>query len=946
MNIVVNPCFTGRSEELEKIKVHWRKACEGHPQVVTLVADTGVGKTRLVHAFYEWLSTHFDQGNVPETQSYWPDEIGFGLQRVNPPLERFTAIDLKKDRIPWLWWGMYWTDGDVENDPGVSRFHEKLDVHLKMIERQRAPHRHTWTTVISALKDEAINLAAGFVPGGGQVVTLAKVAMEINQKREEQKAAQEGLALQEEGRQKTLSDSVIDQLKNLFNGGNKDTPPLPMVLFLDDIHFATDISRDETTLEFLDKLLHEAAKSQWPLLVLATHWKGLWQHHLKGNHSGEHRSWRAIMRGLEGDESNNGPSVHTIEIYNLAREGLRSIALDMLPGLSRSDQEKILSRVDNVRWLVEFILAMKGLRENFEDNDPIRGLSTGGHQQMQRLLETGGYLEVIRKRMAGDHMQEVRAVLGAMAWHAQGLEFVTPLARAFGETLVRHKALTSGDSEPGQYVLEVLLQALDPEALLEGDGWEGGVPLLVRFPERGYMEIARQHFSLERLPELRLALGEEVIVWMKSEKGQTSLWEKLKNREEKTAFLSIAVAVFRDLQPRLNDEQAGRLAGAEDYLRIDLHSGKITNEIFEEECRLFKQTMLKESQELQLVEAGKYQAIAMAELIHIDGENIDDGDKIRFRQSDRGRSLAKELVEHPEFYSCLNVVGNGVSRILSATFMGLEDGFLNYSKQIRAIKVSLVESSRRKYEDAANIENKREMQKLLRCWINDLSKLALYERTIATEKRGIVHDLHIKCLVLSVHYLTGETHSSLELSFVDDILMFIYGLDDIDSADHAIKRIRLVLIELMDAMVQKVDEVDAPSDIDFRLASLLDKLAGFERIIAQAAGRDKRFSIYLTIKQLGVYIDRIKNQADIRTPFNIILPIRDILDAFFEGNVTGDELEEFENQIAFLTEVFSNKDTESANFHHVRYAITDKTIHNDLIRFWKYLSDKYERICR
>ena len=52
--------FVGRAAELATLRQAWRHVEAGKPQFLIWTADTGLGKTRLVQAFYEWLSTHRD----------------------------------------------------------------------------------------------------------------------------------------------------------------------------------------------------------------------------------------------------------------------------------------------------------------------------------------------------------------------------------------------------------------------------------------------------------------------------------------------------------------------------------------------------------------------------------------------------------------------------------------------------------------------------------------------------------------------------------------------------------------------------------------------------------------------------------------------------------------------------------------------------------------------
>jgi len=531
------PRFIGRNTELQKIKDCWKRACEGQPQVVNLVADTGVGKTRLVQSFYEWLSTDPEQGDGVGSQGYWPDDLGTGRQRVvNPPLERFATFDLKKSRISWLWWGLYWTGEDGEDECALGRFEDVLETHLKMLELERRCRLNNWETLSEVAKDEALGFVADLIPGGGQVKNVIGLAKRLYTSLQERKDAQRGVAEDHKSQQEAIAEGILVRLQAVFNPNQRDVPRVPMVLFLDDVHFATDVSRDDYTLQFLDRLLRQAAREQWPLLVLTTHWKGPWQAHSQSETPEQCKPWRRIVMDMEVEPRKKTPDFHTLMLSNIPRDDLQSIILDLLPGLDSQDQDRILDRVDNVRWLIEVIGALGDYAENFKEKYSGSALSDNGRGNLEDLLKTSGYLAVIRKRLAGDAMRDVRAVLGATAWHAHQLEFLSPLACAFGNQLVGQETTPTSDIEPSQQVLDILMRALDPAALLEGHGDGDSVPTLVSFPERGYLEIAKALFDTKRLPGLRLALGHEITDWMQDLEDQPPPLEKPRGCQAKESI--------------------------------------------------------------------------------------------------------------------------------------------------------------------------------------------------------------------------------------------------------------------------------------------------------------------------------------------------------------------------------------------------------------------------
>ena len=96
--------FKGREDVLDALMTAWRKACQGDPQCAVLLADSGYGKTRLIHEFYRRVSAEANGGK--KGSGYWPDELSADPARIdpNPDFDDFES----KGEIPWLWWGMRW----------------------------------------------------------------------------------------------------------------------------------------------------------------------------------------------------------------------------------------------------------------------------------------------------------------------------------------------------------------------------------------------------------------------------------------------------------------------------------------------------------------------------------------------------------------------------------------------------------------------------------------------------------------------------------------------------------------------------------------------------------------------------------------------------------------------------------------------------------------------
>lgn len=132
-----NSCFYGREIEINLIINKWEKARNGIPQIVNIIADTGVGKTRIVHEFYEWLLNDYEKTNG-NAKKYWPDSLGSTRQRtVNPSFNSFGQIEIENYKIPWIWWGMYWAEEDHDFECALSKFGKFVEAHMNIVEMQR-----------------------------------------------------------------------------------------------------------------------------------------------------------------------------------------------------------------------------------------------------------------------------------------------------------------------------------------------------------------------------------------------------------------------------------------------------------------------------------------------------------------------------------------------------------------------------------------------------------------------------------------------------------------------------------------------------------------------------------------------------------------------------------------------------------------------------------------
>jgi AAA ATPase domain len=129
--------FVARGEEMAWLQAAWREVKAGRPRFLVLLADSGLGKTRLVQEFYRWLSRAEDPGTPECAEGYWPDAFTSetGSLDVNPafPKDRTGPVP----PIPWLWWGLRWVmperRNEVANGCALIDFRADLEPHIRPI---------------------------------------------------------------------------------------------------------------------------------------------------------------------------------------------------------------------------------------------------------------------------------------------------------------------------------------------------------------------------------------------------------------------------------------------------------------------------------------------------------------------------------------------------------------------------------------------------------------------------------------------------------------------------------------------------------------------------------------------------------------------------------------------------------------------------------------------
>jgi len=169
--------FCGREKEMALLKAAWDKASDSEnpqPQLVAILGESGLGKTRITQEFYRWLSTTHDK---TEPEGYWPDDLGQEENnlKVNPD-----PSDCDNNNpMPYLWWGLRLSDPSarnaVQSGSALSHYRNLLTPHLKpMLIKLKEVERQLEGG--KSLVNAVVDISLSFIPGAGALGSIKTAA--------------------------------------------------------------------------------------------------------------------------------------------------------------------------------------------------------------------------------------------------------------------------------------------------------------------------------------------------------------------------------------------------------------------------------------------------------------------------------------------------------------------------------------------------------------------------------------------------------------------------------------------------------------------------------------------------------------------------------------------------------------------------------------------------
>jgi len=388
--------FSGRESELEVLNSAWDKALAGKTQWVSIISESGIGKTRLVHEFYNRFKLTSD--NIFKDKSshgYWPDKLtsqNYDL-KLNPDIQLLNNDKVSSlKELPGMWWGVRCTSTGRRNSSNISSaiydYLPQLLPHLAILKCISARQDNLQTVALDIGK-KALSVATGGVVDLGILLYELGVNVHTLAKNSYNASSRDAYNAQNQ----ELSESLIKAFSALSKSN------VPTVLVLDDIQFI-----DSETLAFID---HIATKIGGGLLIITTCWSKEWHEH-----------------PLSKTVSEFPSDFHKIELQKTSKNHIDSIIRNEFPGLSEKDRSIISERSDtNLQYLYEICSLLKENPDDFFIEDDPNGKF---HADVKEVLssETFDIQNLIRRRYKSLPKQ-VQSILEDCS--VQGIRFSSKL---------------------------------------------------------------------------------------------------------------------------------------------------------------------------------------------------------------------------------------------------------------------------------------------------------------------------------------------------------------------------------------------------------------------------------------------------------------------------------------------------------------------------------------
>lgn len=503
--------FCGREEQLETLLSCWQEVRSGlaGPRTVVLLAEAGLGKTRLAQQFYDRLVA-LEQNDA----GYWPPRLGVDGNNllVNPPAASWDAAA----DMPFLWWGVRLPDPVGHNQVTTGALAAHVDgflvPHLTAFHREQRRRQRLLqlAKVGGAVAADAI---LDLVPFLGLLKKVGEVGLELkgihDSWRQDRRTLDAATLLEE--RRDSLVDQLIADLDKLFTGpaGRR----VPAVILVDDAQFSAS---DAGVTAFLAALVPAMTAGRWPVLLLLTHWEREYVDGIEsgapaglddgGSRAGGYDPMGASPVAAIIDEHSR-QELDSVKVIRLAPiAGLEPLVTSQLPGLTSDQVGQLTERAGgNPRFLDEIVRVALDPRNRalFEGRNTTNAMTDAGVTAL--LAKSVRLHDVVAERFSGspEAVQKAVALAGL-----QGAQFLRALV-GDAEVSLGEAAASSAAAEKID-VEGALAAAEHRHAFVASLGWEQAA-----FSQRIYQEVAREFLPAfydedEAVAALRRAVSDVV----------------------------------------------------------------------------------------------------------------------------------------------------------------------------------------------------------------------------------------------------------------------------------------------------------------------------------------------------------------------------------------------------------------------------------------------------
>lgn len=336
--------FAGRDNELKVLKEAYGEMKKGKPQLVTLIGDTGLGKTRIVQEFYEYLAKNENEG------AYWPERL-LDKEKSMSLIPDLNKINIKGyDQISWMWYAMRCEERDKRNSISTStvldELREQIGIHAYTIYKKKEQTEKNKNAIRSL-----IGLIASFgLPGAGIPVINAVTQIfssvdttlgtkdnlkSIYEKIKKETSNKEANDILQES-YKDNAEQAKSVIRSIVNG--KKNSGIPCIIVVDDCQWI-----DEYTLKFINELMQEAILEQFPIMFICTIWENAYKYQQSENIE---KAFAGMIENLKNEYSFMGENLGVKEINVLPLEyvDVQNILKNVLRGYSNSVGEVLYKK--------------------------------------------------------------------------------------------------------------------------------------------------------------------------------------------------------------------------------------------------------------------------------------------------------------------------------------------------------------------------------------------------------------------------------------------------------------------------------------------------------------------------------------------------------------------------------------------------------------------------